>query len=121
MYKNYKLCDFADRIDVVVYGSAQKLFNYFIENFEFNEIVGNADISNLEGNFYKNLGFNFINRTLPEYYFIVNDRRFKKNFLMYNEKLPENKIAEKYHKIYNCGMDKYVYTNPNKTTSIADI
>lgn len=63
----YELSRFCNKLDLSVIGGASKLFNYFINHYEFDEIVSFSDISHTRGNLYKILGFTEVSEVPPSY------------------------------------------------------
>ena len=114
-----ELLRFCNKLNLNVIGGASKLFKHFISNNDFNEIVSFADLSIFDGNLYKILGFEFIHRNKPNYWWVVNGHR--KHRFTYNKKklvkdgFDPNKTEieimhdEGYYRIFGVGMDKWVY------------
>jgi hypothetical protein len=123
-YKNnikgeYELLRFCNKINTNVIGGASKLFNYFIKNFDFKNIISYADRSWSIGNIYKLLGFNLIGKTEPNYFYIIDDHR-ENRFKYRKDKLiiqgfdstkseHEIMIERGYFRIYNSGNLKFIY------------
>ena len=74
-YEIYRLCF---KADTVVIGGAEKLFKYFLSNYNPQSIITYADISKFTGLVYLRLGFNLIKPnhiTEPNYYWVSLDRK----------------------------------------------
>ena len=120
---SYELLRFCNKLDTTVTGGAKKLFKYFIENFKPVDILSYADRSwSKDGNnLYENLGFEFINKTVPNYYYVIND--IKKNRFNYRKDLlvkegfDSNKSEHQImlergcFRIFDSGSLKYVFSN----------
>ena len=114
---NYELLRFCNKLNTNVIGGASKLFNYFLNNFNYNKIITYADKSHSNGNLYKQLGFILICITEPNYYYIINGVReyrfnYRKDILVkqgFNENKTEHQIMleRKIYRIYNAGNYKF--------------
>jgi len=119
LFLKNELVRFANIIDYNVIGSASKLFKYYTNNYDFNEIVSFADRSVFTGNLYKNLGFEFVHKTKHNFWWVVQGIRLHR--FSYNKKklinmggnpnLTEWQIMLEMgnYRIFGCGLDKYVY------------
>jgi hypothetical protein len=118
--KVLELVRFCNKKDIIVVGSASKLFKYFLNNFEINDsIISYADISIFDGNLYSKLGFKYDSRTKPNYFWVVDNIR--KHRFTYNKKklikegfdpaMSEVEIMNNrgYYRIWGCGQDKYIF------------
>ena len=127
----WELTRLATDNNFVCNGVGGKLFKYFVKNYDFIEIKSFADKrwTNNENNIYIKLGFSCSSFSHPEYRYIdvINNTRchkfgFRKQILIKkypNENLSidmaEREMTEKlgFYPIWDCGLIKYVYTNPN--------
>lgn len=76
----YELLRFCNKLNTNVGGGASRLFHHFIKNNAFEEIISYADRSWSQGNLYEKLGFSFVKKTQPNYWYINNgirESRFK--------------------------------------------
>ena len=115
----YELLRFCNKLNTNVIGGASKLFKYFIKNYKPIEIITYADRSFSKGDLYYKLGFNFVHKTKPNYYYILNKTRknrfnFRKDVLIkegYDPKKTEHKIMleRKIYRIYDSGQLKFVW------------
>lgn len=116
----YELLRFANKMGYSIVGGASKLFKYFVNNYNPNEVITYADRSYSNGDLYEKLGFDFIHKTQPNYYYIVDGIRkhrfgFRKDVLI-KEGFDANKteheimLERKIYRIYNAGNLKYTYT-----------
>jgi len=115
----FELIRFCNKINTIVIGSASKLFKYFISNYDYEQIISFADTSHFNGNLYKNLGFDYIHKTKPNYWWVVDGLRHHR--FTYNKKrlvkegADQNKTGIEimydsgYYRIFGCGQDKYIY------------
>ena len=116
---NYELLRFCNKLNTSVIGGASKLFKYFIENYKPNEITTYADRGISQGKLYETLGFTYINKTQPNYFYIIdgikhNRFNFRKDKLVkqgYDENKSEHEIMleRKIFRIYDSGNLKYKY------------
>jgi len=116
----YELLRFCNKLNTNVIGGASKLFKYFIRNYNPEEITTYADRSHSNGKLYEVLGFEFINKTQPNYYYIIDGIRkhrfnFRKDKLI-KEGFDPNKtehqimLDRKIFRIYDSGNLKFIYT-----------
>jgi transcription elongation factor Elf1 len=71
---DYELLRFCNKLNTNVIGGASKLFKY-LKNYDINRIVSYVDRSWSNGNLYEKLGFKLINKTIPNYYYIIDGIR----------------------------------------------
>lgn len=121
----YEMLRFCNKLNTQVIGGASKMLNYFIKTHQPKSILTFADRRYSNGNLYKQLGFNFVYNTKPNYYyfhnnFLIRHHRFKfrKDALIkegYNPDKTEHQImAERgYLRIYDCGHMKFVLNLAN--------
>jgi hypothetical protein len=83
--KEFELIRFCNKINTSVIGASSKLFQYFIKNTSVVDsyIISYADVSMFNGGMYKALGFEFIHRSKPNYFWVVNGKR--EHRWMYNK------------------------------------
>jgi len=115
----YELLRFCNILNTNVIGAASKLFNYFKNNYKIDEITTFADRSHSQGKLYEILGFNFIHKTTPNYYYIINKIRkhrfgFRKDVLVnqgFNNEMTEHEImlSRNIYRIYDSGSLKYIF------------
>jgi hypothetical protein len=114
----YELLRFCNKLNTNVLGGASKLFNYFKNNYNPKEIATYADRSHSTGNLYKQLGFDFISKTIPNYYYYdrhcnkFNRFNFRKDKLIregFDSNKTEFEIMDErgYLRVYNSGNLKY--------------
>lgn len=119
---NYELLRFCNKINTSVVGGASKLFNFFIKKFEPHSVISYADRRWSNGNLYEKLNFNFINNTVPNYFYIKNKKRynrygFRKNILVEkygcdNSDTEHNFCYQNgWYRIYDCGSKLYKWEN----------
>jgi hypothetical protein len=116
----YELLRFCNKKYTNVIGGASKLFKYFIKNYSFIEITTYVDRSYSNGKLYETLGFEFVSKTEPNYFYIVNKIRkhrfsFRKDVLIkegYDPNKTEHEIMleRKIYRIYNSGNLKFIYS-----------
>jgi hypothetical protein len=116
---SYEMLRFCNKLNVNVVGGASRLFKYFIKKYEPNDVISYADRSWSSGDLYKNLGFELVHKTKPNYYYVVDGIRkhrfgFRKDVLIKNgadqNKTEHEIMLEKgIFRIYDSGHLKYIY------------
>lgn len=69
----YELIRYSSKCGITVVGGAEKLFKYFVNNYEVTNIITYADISKFTGNIYLKLGFKLKTISEPNYVWISFD------------------------------------------------
>jgi hypothetical protein len=115
----YELVRFCNKVGVSVVGGASKLFKHFIKDYNPISILSYCDISWANGDLYKNLGFELMGVSKPNYHYVINSRRenrinYQKHKLVkkgYDKNLTEVEIMSGlgHYRIFNCGNEKYLY------------
>ena len=116
----YEMLRFCSKLNTSVIGGSEKLFKYFIEKYKPKEVISYADRSWSQGELYKNLGFTFISKTPPNYYYIIDKTirkhrfNFRKDILVkqgFNSKKTEHEIMLErgLYRIYDSGSLKFIY------------
>jgi hypothetical protein len=105
---------FCNKLETNVVGGASKLFKYFIKNYDVKRIISYSDKDWSLGGLYKNLSFEKISETNPDYKYIfegkrINKSRFRKSRL--NTDLTESEYMKKsqIHRIWDCGKIKWSF------------
>lgn len=114
----YELIRYCCRSGVAILGGAEKLFKYFIKNYNPQSIVCYTDISKFTGNVYTRLGFKCTKDSLTEPNYVWTDIHFNNILRRYqtqkhkllnlglgSEEETEDEIMERlgYYKIYDSG------------------
>jgi hypothetical protein len=117
----YELLRFCNKLNTNIVGGANKLFKYFLNNYNPKEVISYADRSWSQGNLYRVLGFDYVNKTKPNYYYVLNFKRlhrfnFRKDKLVkegYDPNKTEEQIMSerKIFRIYDSGSLKFVFKN----------
>ena len=113
----YELLRFCNKLNTNVLGGASKLFKFFKNNYNPKEITTYADRSHSTGGLYEKLGFDFIGKTVPNYYYVVNKIKnhrfnFRKDQLVKNgfdssKTEHEIMLERNIYRIYDSGSLKY--------------
>ena len=116
---NYEMLRFCNKLNTLVIGGADKLFKFFIEKHQPKEVISYADRSWSRGDLYKKLGFTFISKTPPNYYYIIDDMRkyrfnYRKDKLVRegfdpNKTEHETMLERNIFRIYDSGSLKFIY------------
>lgn len=122
--KEFELIRFCSKLNTNVVGGANKLFNYFKQNFDYDDIYSYSDNSFFNGDLYKNLNFKFLNETSTNYYWVVNNKRYhrfvfnKKSLIKkgFDKNLTEVEIMHSInnYRIWSNGQKKWIYKNDKK-------
>ena len=127
--KKWELTRYCTNFDYNCQGLGSKLFKYFTRNYEYNEVKSFADrrwTVDEKNNLYTKLGFELSSILKPDYAYTklptdyIHKFNFRKQILHKKYGFPltmtETEMATKlgYYKIWNCGLLKYVYKNPDK-------
>jgi hypothetical protein len=115
----WELTRFTNKINYSVVGGASKLFNFFIKNFKPLKVVSYSDIRLFGGNLYNKLGFKKISQSKPNYWYVINDKRYyrfnyRKGILIkqgYDKNKTEKEIMfdRGIYRIYDCGNIRWEY------------
>jgi hypothetical protein len=115
----WELLRFCNQRGLNVVGGASKLFKYFIRKYQPKEVISYADRSWSQGKLYEKLGFKYINKTQPNYYYIIERlRRHRFNYRkdkLIKEGFDKNKTEHEImlerglYRIYDSGSLKYAY------------
>jgi hypothetical protein len=114
----YELLRFCNKIGYSVVGGASKLIKHFIKNNNnVKSIISYSDNSRGIGNLYRELGFEFIHETQPNYYYVIGDVKshrfnFRKDKLVrlgYDVNKTEIQIMNDrgIYRIFDCGSIKW--------------
>ena len=116
----WELLRFCNQRGLNVVGGASKLFKYFVRNYQPKEVISYADRSWSQGGLYEKLGFSLVNKTPPNYYYVVDGlRRYRFNYRKdklvkagYDPQKSEHEIMLErgLYRIYDSGSLKYVYS-----------
>lgn len=113
----WEMYRFANKLDTVIIGGANKLFKFFEGKFLPNKVTTYCDRRWFTGNVYKKMGFNLEAETAINYFYTrgssrVNRFNFRKSKLVkegFSEEKTEKQIMLErgYHRIYDCGNFKF--------------
>jgi hypothetical protein len=116
----FELLRFCNKLNTNVVGGASRLFKYFIKTYNPTEITTYADRSFSQGKLYETLGFDFIGKTEPNYYYVIDgikhhrfnyrkDKLIKQGFDP-NKTEHQIMLERKIYRIYDSGNLKFIYT-----------
>lgn len=118
---SFELLRFCNKLNTTIIGGADKLFKHFLNNYQPKEVISYADRSWSNGELYEKLGFELIDVTKPNYYYVINDLRenkirYRKDILIkegFDASLTEHEIMlnREIYRIYDSGSLKYKYIN----------
>jgi len=115
----YELLRFCNRLNTNVIDSRDKLFKYFVKNYSPKMIITYSDRSWDTGDLYRKLGFEFIGKTQPNYYYVIDrikhhrfnyrkDKLIKEGFDK-NKSEHEIMLGRGIYRIYDSGNLKFEY------------
>lgn len=129
----YEFLRFCNHENYSIFGGTNKLFNYFVENYNPTSIISYSDRAKFEGKFFNDLNFIKINTSNPachwynmktKQHFLDNslraigaDRLLKTNYGSIEKCGMNNKdimLNEGFVEVYDCGQSVYVWKNKNK-------
>lgn len=123
--KVYEMIRFCNKLNVSVIGGANRLFRYFINNYNPIKIISYADRSWSQGHLYEELGFQLDRKTQPSYFYIINGMRkyrfsYRKDNLIRqgfdpNKTEHEIMLDRNIFRIYDSGHLKYIFELKNPT------
>ena len=96
------------KLNINVIGGALKLLEYFSKKYKPKDVIIYVDRRYYTGETFKKIGFECIEKTKPNYWYVRASNRYDSNFLLKDGY--DNSISEKergYIKIYDCGRIKY--------------
>lgn len=124
----YEFLRFCNHKDYSIYGGTNKLFKYFIENYNPTSIISYSDRAKFEGKFFNNLGFIKEKETKPachwyniktKQHFLDNslraigaDRLLGTNYGSIEDSGMNNRdimLNEGFVEVYDCGQSVYVW------------
>lgn len=77
----FEMLRFCNKLNVNVIGGASKIFHYFLEKYKPKVVTTYADRSWSNGGLYMKLGFTYLYKTEPNYYYVVDCvRKHRFNF-----------------------------------------
>ena len=110
----FELSIFCSLRGFMVLGAASKLLKYFENNYFCDELFLYVDKRWSMGSLYKDLGFDFVGNTKPNYWYFKNNKKRINKFSLRKTKedsevLTELEIikAQKWNKIWDCGNLKF--------------
>jgi hypothetical protein len=117
----WELVRFCNKINYNIVGGASKLFSYFLKIQKPNKIISYSDIRIFDGKLYSTLGFNKIHESKPNYWYVLENKRYhrfayRKNVLVkqgFDKDKTEKQIMfnSGYYRIYDCGHIRWEYNN----------
>ena len=114
----YEMIRFCNKLNHNIVGGASKLFKHFIKINKPKEIISYSDNRYFDGSLYGKLGFEFIEETKPNYFYVINHNRenrfkYRKDVLVkegYDKSITEKEIMKSrgYSRIWDCGNKKWL-------------
>ena len=122
---SYELLRFCNKHGVNVAGAASRLFGFFVKSNEVLEIISYASRDWSVGDLYERLGFSYVKKTGPNYFYFhkdigmrINRYNFRKDKLVkdgYDKDISEREImaSRGYFRVYDTGSLLYSYRKAN--------
>lgn len=117
----YDMVRYCNKKYTSVVGGANKLFNYFIKNYKYDNIISFANLDYSDGKIYYKMGFELLEKQPPNYYYVYDGIRkhrfmFRKDKLIKqgydsNKSTHEIMLERKIYRIYNSGILKFNFKN----------
>jgi len=114
----YELSRFCSKAGCNVIGGASKLFKYFINNYNPNNIISYSNIAHTRGNLYGNLGFTLQDISEPNYVWINHTNVLSRYQCQKHKLLEQGYIGDSeadimhnrgYYRIYDCGNKVWIW------------
>jgi hypothetical protein len=117
----WEITRFANRLETIVIGGASRLFKYFMNNYDPDQIMTYADRRYSDGNLYKKLGFELDGTTQPNYFYLMGDtiysrqqfqkHKLEKKLAQYDSMLTEsqNMFNNGYRRIWDAGHFRFIW------------
>lgn len=120
---SYEMLRFCNKLNTVVIGGSDKLFSFFVKKYKPKNVVSYSDNRWFTGVIYEKLGFTYVGDTPPNYWYVVNNKRyhrynFRKDKLVrdgFDPNLSEREIMfnRGIYRIYDCGNKKWLWKDNN--------
>lgn len=121
---DYECTRFCNELNINVIGGASRLFKYFLNKYQPSTILSFADRRYSNGGLYKQLGFELVGITKPNYFYFKNGskillsrqsfqkHRLKNKLDTFNNFLSEyvNMINNGYKRIWDAGHWKFIWS-----------
>ena len=114
---SYEMLRYSTILGTSVIGGASKLFKYFKEKYHPKYVKTYSDIRLFSGKVYENIGFHFIHRSEPNYFYVIRNKRenrfkYRKDRLVsegFDKDKSEHQIMldRGIFRIYDCGCNVY--------------
>jgi hypothetical protein len=72
----YELIRMCSKLNTIVVGGSNKLFKYFLNNYNPQYILSYANRDWATGGVYSNMGFNFVKYTSPGYFYVKSKTKY---------------------------------------------
>ena len=119
---SFELLRFCTKSNLNIVGGASKLFHFFIKNYKPLVVLSYADRRWSVGNVYTLMGFNYIKKTEPNYFYIIDNVRknrfsFRKDVLIKKYGCSPSDTehnfckSQGWYRIYDCGRKVFVWEN----------
>ena len=119
----YELIRFCSKRNTSVIGGATKLWKYFVTKYNPHSVITYANRRFSNGEIYKKLGFTFLEKTSPNYFYFSRNTKLESRIkyqkhklqkikdFVFDEKLSEaeNMFNNGYRRIFDCGNLKFVW------------
>ncbi len=120
---NWELLRFCNKLNTSVVGGASRILKHFLYKYNPISLISYADRRWSNGNMYESIGFNKVNITIPNYFYIIDGERearfkYSKDILIkqgFDSNKTEVKIQHErgYYRIFDRGSVKYEINGRN--------
>ena len=119
--QGWEINRFCSKMGISVRGGASRLFSKFIQEHQPNKVTSYADLRWGTGDIYRILGFNYIGKTVPSYWYFQNNavKRYHR-YSLRKTKDEDVNISEwhlrrnaGWNRIWDCGAAKWIWPEKN--------
>jgi len=116
MKNGFNITRFCNKLNTSVIGGASKIISLFKSKYRYDYMISYADYSLSDGGLYKSIGFELVNKSYPDYTYIVGGvRKHKSNYKKDKLGIKGKSITESefmknigIYRIYDCGKLKFI-------------
>lgn len=99
----YVILRHCNKLNTSINGTFEKLFNYFLEEYDSKHTIISCDLRYGDGSSYESFGFKLNKETEPKCFYLKNSIKRLSENQIHNESLND------FYKVYDCGSRIYEY------------